>query len=72
MLMVDSVDEWVGCLLEEKRLAAQLTQGDIDARALFRKGNTRFLRNTTKNSGRKSGQMSDFTEDTITLRKRPR
>lgn len=33
MLMVDSVDEWVDCLLEEKRLAAQLTQGDIDAKA---------------------------------------
>jgi hypothetical protein len=32
MLMVDSVDEWVDCLLEEKRLAAQLTQGDIDAK----------------------------------------
>lgn len=31
MLMIDSVDEWVDCLLEEKRLAAQLTQGDIDA-----------------------------------------
>lgn len=31
MLMVDSVDEWVDSLLEEKRLAAQLTQGDIDA-----------------------------------------
>ncbi len=33
MLMVDSVDEWVDCLLEEKRLAAQLTQGDIDVKA---------------------------------------
>jgi SNF2 family DNA or RNA helicase len=30
MIMRDSVDEWVDSLLEEKRLAARLTQGDID------------------------------------------
>jgi len=30
MIMRDSVDEWVDSLIEEKRLAAQLTQGDID------------------------------------------
>lgn len=30
LIMIDSVDEWVDALLEEKRLAAQLTQGDID------------------------------------------
>ena len=29
LIMVDSVDEWVDALIEEKRLAAQLTQGDI-------------------------------------------
>ena len=29
LLMRDSVDEWIDSLLEEKRLAAQLTQGDI-------------------------------------------
>ncbi|SRR6266511_406252 len=29
LLMRDSIDEWVDALLEEKRLAAQLTQGDI-------------------------------------------
>ena len=32
LIMQDSVDEWIDSLLEEKRLAAQLTQGDIDAR----------------------------------------
>lgn len=30
LIMIDSVDEWVDSLLEEKRFAAQLTQGDID------------------------------------------
>lgn len=30
MIMTDSVDEWIDSLLEEKRYAAQLTQGDID------------------------------------------
>lgn len=29
LIMIDSVDEWVDALIEEKRLAAQLTQGDI-------------------------------------------
>jgi SNF2 family DNA or RNA helicase len=31
LLMQDSVDEWIDSLIEEKRLAAQLAQGDIDA-----------------------------------------
>jgi SNF2 family DNA or RNA helicase len=31
MILQDSIDEWIDSLLEEKRLAAQLTQGDIDA-----------------------------------------
>jgi len=31
LIMPDSVDEWVDSLLEEKRLAARLTQGDIVA-----------------------------------------
>jgi len=31
LIMQDSVDEWIDALLEEKRLAAQLTQGDIDS-----------------------------------------
>jgi len=43
MLMVDSVDEWVDCLLEEKRLAAQLTQGDIDARAYSERATLGFF-----------------------------
>jgi len=30
MIMQDSVDEWIESLIEEKRLAALLTQGDID------------------------------------------
>lgn len=30
LIMSDSVDEWVDSLIEEKRLAALLTQGDID------------------------------------------
>jgi SNF2 family DNA or RNA helicase len=29
LIMQDSVDEWIDALIEEKRLAAQLTQGDI-------------------------------------------
>lgn len=43
MLMVDSVDEWVDCLLEEKRLAAQLTQGDIDAKAYSERATLGFF-----------------------------
>ncbi len=31
LIMRDSVDEWIDSLIAEKRLAAQLTQGDIDA-----------------------------------------
>lgn len=31
LIMQDSVDEWIDALIEEKRLAAQLTQGDISA-----------------------------------------
>jgi SNF2 family DNA or RNA helicase len=31
LIMQDSIDEWIDALLEQKRLAAQLTQGDIDA-----------------------------------------
>ncbi len=30
LLMQDSIDEWVDALVEQKHLAAQLTQGDID------------------------------------------
>jgi SNF2 family DNA or RNA helicase len=30
LLMQDSVDEWIESLIDSKRLAAQLTQGDID------------------------------------------
>jgi len=33
MIMQDSVDEWIESLIEEKRLAALLTQGDIDQAA---------------------------------------
>jgi SNF2 family DNA or RNA helicase len=33
LLMQDSIDEWVDALLEQKKLAAQLIQGDIDERA---------------------------------------
>jgi len=29
MLMADSIDEWIDALIEQKRLAAQLAQGDI-------------------------------------------
>lgn len=43
MLMVDSVDEWVDSLLEEKRLAAQLTQGDIDAKAYAERATLGFF-----------------------------
>jgi SNF2 family DNA or RNA helicase len=43
MLMIDSVDEWVDCLLEEKRLAAQLTQGDIDAKAYSERATLGFF-----------------------------
>lgn len=43
MLMVDSVDEWVDCLLEEKRLAAQLTQGDIDTKAYAERATLGFF-----------------------------
>lgn len=43
MLMVDSIDEWVDCLLEEKRLAAQLTQGDIDAKAYSERATLGFF-----------------------------
>jgi SNF2 family DNA or RNA helicase len=31
LIMRDSVDEWIDALLDQKRLAAQLTQGDISA-----------------------------------------
>lgn len=43
MLLIDSVDEWVDCLLEEKRLAAQLTQGDIDAQAYSKRATLGFF-----------------------------
>jgi SNF2 family DNA or RNA helicase len=33
LLMMDSIDEWVDALLEQKKLAAQLIQGDIDEQA---------------------------------------
>jgi hypothetical protein len=29
--MRDSIDEWIEALIDQKRLAAQLTQGDITA-----------------------------------------
>lgn len=43
MLMIDSIDEWVDCLLEEKRLAAQLTQGDIDAKTYAERATLGFV-----------------------------
>lgn len=43
MLMVDSVDEWVDSLLEEKRLAAQLTQGDINAQVYAERATLGFF-----------------------------
>lgn len=43
MLMIDSIDEWVDCLLEEKRLAAQLTQGDIDAKTYAERATLGFF-----------------------------
>jgi SNF2 family DNA or RNA helicase len=30
LIMKDSIDEWVEAIIEQKHLAAQLTQGDID------------------------------------------
>jgi SNF2 family DNA or RNA helicase len=42
-IMVDSVDEWVDALLEEKRLAAQLTQGDIDIASYSSKATLSFF-----------------------------
>ncbi|MEO5327563.1 MAG: DEAD/DEAH box helicase [Magnetococcus sp. THC-1_WYH] len=42
MIMVDSVDEWIDSLLEEKKLAAQLAQGDIDAETYARRATLGF------------------------------
>jgi SNF2 family DNA or RNA helicase len=43
MLMTDSVDEWIESLLEEKRYAAQLTQGDIDAKTYSARATFSFV-----------------------------
>jgi SNF2 family DNA or RNA helicase len=56
MLMVDSVDEWVDCLLEEKRLAAQLTQGDIDAKAYAERATLGFYEILQRILGENQGQ----------------
>lgn len=43
MIMQDSVDEWVESLIEEKRLAALLTQGDIDKSAYASEASLSFF-----------------------------
>lgn len=43
MIMQDSVDEWIDALIEEKRLAAQLTQGDIDTEAYAARATFSFV-----------------------------
>lgn len=43
MIMQDSVDEWVESLIEEKRLAALLTQGDIDQAEYSSKASLSFF-----------------------------
>lgn len=53
LIMVDSVDEWVDALLEEKRLAAQLTQGDIDIASYGSKATLSFFEILKRILGRK-------------------
>ncbi|BDU70856.1 DEAD/DEAH box helicase [Mesoterricola silvestris] len=43
LIMLNSVDEWVDALLEEKRLAAQITQGDITAAAYAEQASLQFF-----------------------------
>lgn len=43
MIMQDSVDEWIESLIEEKRLAALLTQGDIDQAEYSAKASLSFF-----------------------------
>lgn len=43
LVMQDSVDEWIETLIDEKRLAAQLTQGDIDVRAYAERATLSFF-----------------------------
>lgn len=43
MIMQDSVDEWIESLIEEKRLAALLTQGDIDQSEYASKASLSFF-----------------------------
>lgn len=42
MIMRDSVDEWIEALVEQKRLAAQLVQGDISGEAYAERANFSF------------------------------
>ncbi len=43
LVMQDSVDEWIESLIESKKLAAQLTQGDIDAETYAQKAQYSFV-----------------------------
>jgi SNF2 family DNA or RNA helicase len=42
LIMRDSIDEWIELLVEQKRLAAQLVQGDITAEAYAEKADLSF------------------------------
>jgi len=66
LIMVDSVDEWVDALLEEKRLAAQLTQGDISVEDYSSKATLSFfellqqiLRGPGRDDSRKTATRHD-------------
>lgn len=43
MIMQDSIDEWIDSLIEEKRLAALLTQGDIDSQTYAESASLSFF-----------------------------
>jgi len=43
LIMQDSIDEWIETLIEEKRLAAELTQGDIDVKAYAERAKLSFF-----------------------------
>jgi SNF2 family DNA or RNA helicase len=43
LLMRDSVDEWVDALIEQKHVAAQLTQGDIDETSYAKRADFGFV-----------------------------
>ena len=42
LIMQDSVDQWIDALLDAKKLAAQLTQGDIDAQQYAERASLSF------------------------------